>query len=304
MVSLNNYGIKQGWKVKKADEGVKCSLVSNPVIYIEPIPKYKIELLMEEYASQEWLAYLVGKVSKKNNIFVEDISVPPHESVTSASAEAEPFNIPDDCVGIIHSHHSMGAFHSGTDQNYVDKNFLVSITVARNTAGLSFDAVSCQQTPCGKTTTGKSVVKYVRPDPTFDSEAFLKEAKDNIDKGKFSRVVIRYGNEKPSWPEENDDEFSNLGITGYSDEEIYPYTNNHLPSSIKKKYLSKREKKEQKRRARTDTHITPLYTRAAYGQGKEGETAFRSQENPYVNKSGVVVSQKEAERLAKQEGGV
>ena len=79
----------------------------------------------------------------------------------------------------------MGAFHSGTDQDYVDKNFPVSITVAKKgQGGLEFDAVSHQTTQCGKGTTGKGTVKYVAPTPTFDTEAFMKEAEDNIDKGK------------------------------------------------------------------------------------------------------------------------
>jgi len=81
----------------------------------------------------------------------------------------------------------MGAFHSGTDQNFVDKNFPVSITVARDKGGtLQFDAVSYQHTPCGKSMTLKAGVKYVQPQPAFEKDEFLKEAKKNIDKGKIA----------------------------------------------------------------------------------------------------------------------
>lgn len=177
------------WKVKREnDNAIVCSLIKTPTIYLEPIPKQKIDYLMEEYPHQEWLAYLVGRVSKKENFFVEDLSIPPHSEVSGASAEAEPFNIPEGCIGIIHSHHSMGAFHSLTDKEYVDKNFLVSITVAKKGLNLEFDAISYQVTPCGKGTTTKCPIKYVLPPPLFEKDEFLTKAKDNIDKGSRSTV--------------------------------------------------------------------------------------------------------------------
>lgn len=180
---MENYGKR--WKVKREpDNHIQCSLVKVPTVYLEPIPGQKIEVLMEEYPSQEWLAYLVGRISKKENFFVEELSVPPHKEVSGVSAEAEPFHIPENCIGVIHSHHSMGAFHSVTDQDYVDKNFPVSITVAKKAQVLEFDAVSYQITPCGKRTTSKCSVKYVQPSPLFDKQKFLGEAKANIGKGK------------------------------------------------------------------------------------------------------------------------
>ncbi len=182
-------------KPKIAEETIQCSLVNSPIIYIEATPKHKIQLLMNEYTHQEWLAYLKGRISEKSNIFVEDISIPPHASASGGEAEAEPFHIPKDCVGVIHSHHGMGAFHSGTDQAYVDKNFPVSITVARSNSELVYDAVSYSQTPCGKSVTTKCSVKYVQPQPTFDKDKFLKKAKGNIDKGRriYQPVVINRG---------------------------------------------------------------------------------------------------------------
>lgn len=181
-----------GWKVKRVNNNqIVCSLCKAPTVYLEPIPRQKIEILLEEYPYQEWLGYLIGKILAQMSIFVEELSIPPHKEAYSASAEAEPFHIPDKCVGVIHSHHSMGAFHSETDQAYVDKNFPVSITVAmsitvanRKGQGLEFDAISYQVTPCGKRTVMKSAVKYVQSPPLFDKSLFLKEAKENIDKGR------------------------------------------------------------------------------------------------------------------------
>ena len=186
------YKVPTGWRVKREnDNGTQCSLIKTPTVYIEPMVKHKIELLMKEYSYQEWLGYLVGRISELNNFFVEDISVPPHKEVSGASAEAEPFHIPDNCIGVIHSHHTMGAFHSGTDQNYVDKNFKVSITVAKKTGQEpEYDAINYQTTLCGKGTTVSCPVKYVSPPPLFDTEKFLEGAKENIDKGK--RVYTPY----------------------------------------------------------------------------------------------------------------
>jgi len=172
-------------KPKTVEENIQCSLTTAPVTYLEPTARQKIQLLMGEYPNQEWLAYLKGRISEGGSIFVEDISVPPHKEASRASAEAMPFHIPKDCVGIIHSHHTMGAFHSGTDQAYVDKNFPVSITVARSNGNLTYDAVCYSRTPCGKDMTLKSTVKYVQPQLLFNKEKFLKGAKGNIDKGKI-----------------------------------------------------------------------------------------------------------------------
>lgn len=114
-----------GWKTKKGGEPeVKCSLTETPTVFIEPIPRKKIELLMDRYPGKEWIGYLIGR-AEGEHFFVEDIRIPPHKEATATSAEAEPFHIPDTCIGIIHSHNSMGAFHSGTDQAYIDRTFLL-----------------------------------------------------------------------------------------------------------------------------------------------------------------------------------
>jgi len=197
-VIVNMKKAGRGWRINKEKEvPIQCSLIKKPIIYIEPIPKRKIELLMNKYPHQEWLGYLVGKMSERENFFVEDLTIPPHKEVSAASAEAEPFFTPEKCIGVIHSHHGMGAFHSGTDQDYVDKNFPISITVAKRGDGLEFDAVSYQTTLCGKNVTTQGTVKYVQPNPMFDSESFMREAEINIEKGrpKTKAITMYRGNQ-------------------------------------------------------------------------------------------------------------
>jgi hypothetical protein len=189
------------WGKKRAEEKIECSLVKGKDIYLEPIVRQKIEILMAEYRSQEWLGYLTGEL-KEEKVFCNDLVIPPHTSVTGGCAEAEPFCQPKDCVGVIHSHHTMGAFHSSTDQDYVDKNFPVSITVASNKAELTYDAVCYTRTPCGKSISATAKVFYVQPEFNFDRKAWLEEAKTNIEKGK--RVGINtplncYETYVPNW---------------------------------------------------------------------------------------------------------
>ncbi len=186
------------WTVKKPDNGVQCSLCKAPNIYMEPIPADKIRLLMEEYIHTEWIGYLVGRENKDSgDIFVEDIVIPPHEEASGASCLAEPFHIPKTgCVGVIHSHHTMGAFHSGQDDHTVDRNFNISITVAKKSANLEWDAISHVTTLCGKHSLLKCSVKYVQLKPLFDREKWLEQAKENIDKG-TTKVVKVYDNYVP-----------------------------------------------------------------------------------------------------------
>ena len=181
------------WTVKrKPDNGVQCSLCKAPDIFIEPIPADKIRLLMEAYPHTEWVGYLVGQVNKDSgDIFVEDIVIPPHEEANGASCLAEPFHVPRvGCVGVIHSHHSMGAFHSGQDDHTVDRNFPISITIAKKSTNLEYDAISHVTTPCGKRSLLKCPVKYVQPKSLFDRKKWLDESKENIDKGRLKMAKV------------------------------------------------------------------------------------------------------------------
>lgn len=171
-----------GWKVPKKDEVKDCSLVTIPRVYMETSVKFKIEALMEAYPHREWLGYLVGEKTERD-ISINDIIIPPHAYSGSASAEPEPMHVPENCVGFIHSHHSMGAFHSGTDDAHVDRNYPLSITVAKHYGnGLDFDALTCQTTPCKKLLMTRTTISFRFPRVPVSDE-WLKEAQENIDKG-------------------------------------------------------------------------------------------------------------------------
>jgi len=176
----------KGWKTKEVKEPpVTCSLCSELDIFLEYTPRKKLKLLMEEFTDKEWMGYLVG-LQYDEGICVTDLVIPPHEESNYSSAEAEPFNIPDDCVGVIHSHHKMGAFHSGTDHDHVDSNFPCSITVAVSGGKLEFSTVAVIHTPCGKVAEVTPKLVFVDPPPTFPEEEWFEEAVTNVKKGQWS----------------------------------------------------------------------------------------------------------------------
>jgi len=191
---------------QKKEDSVTCSLVREPVVFIALRAKYKIKMLMMEYTTKEWIGYLQGDEYEDGDVLVNDLIIPPHEESSYAEAVAEPFNKPDECVGVIHSHHGMRAFHSGTDQSHVDRNFPISITVARETGTtasegkLEFDAVSNKTTPCGKFLMVKATVRYLNPEPDFDEKAWLEEAKANVAKGNKVYGCAYQGGANPAYP--------------------------------------------------------------------------------------------------------
>ena len=63
------------WEVK-LDVVKECGKISDngaSIVWIEPLAKVKIDALMGEYKSQEWLAYLLGN---KEDMTVKDIFIP------------------------------------------------------------------------------------------------------------------------------------------------------------------------------------------------------------------------------------
>ena len=178
------------WKTPKAEQAaevVTCSLTKPAKIIMDALAKQKIEILMREYPHQEWMSYMVGVLEPE--VRVKDLVIPPHAHASGGSAEAEPMYVPADCLGVLHSHHHMGAFHSGTDDAYVDRNYPLSITVAIGAqGGLDFDAIMWQHTPCGKLFKSKCSMSFVYP-PAADLSDFLTEAKANIQKGVPQRTT-------------------------------------------------------------------------------------------------------------------
>ena len=158
----------------------------NIVVWIHPLAKEKIEALMEEYTSIEWLAYLLGKFDE--NIEVTDIFIPEQE-ISTASVDnvvCKEFNdLP--VIGVIHSHHSMGNSFSHTDDKYINQNHDISLCISKD----GINGHVRWETPCGSYKIVDSIVK-VKTESVLNKKDFINNAKEKIKKKSYT--TINYGN--------------------------------------------------------------------------------------------------------------
>ena len=135
-------------------------------ILFSRIAKAKVDILMKKYQNLEWLAYLIGDAS---NRFVRDIVLPEQE-VTSGAVTVTGPQPSSDVMGVIHSHHSMGAFFSGTDDAYINQNYDISVVVAHN----GIKAQVRWVTPCGYKVVSDGQV-IVESENLFDENDFISQ---------------------------------------------------------------------------------------------------------------------------------
>jgi len=151
----------------KADDNGKV------VVWVEPLAKVKIDTLMEEYKSKEWLGYLLGD---KESMTVKDIFIPEQNatSVRVDDVNCEEFNnMP--VMGVIHSHHNMGTNFSHTDHTYINQNHDISLLVAHS--GMSGQVRT--KVPCGAYIVSEVKVKLALT-IEWDKDEWLKDAKEKI----------------------------------------------------------------------------------------------------------------------------
>ncbi len=166
------------WEVE-LDIVKECSKVSDngtSIVWIEPLAKVKIDALMEEYRTQEWLAYLLGD---KEDMIVKDIFIP-EQTATAArvdDVDCEDFNNLS-VIGVIHSHHGMGTGFSHTDHTYVNQNHDISLVVAHS--GIAGQVRS--KVPCGAMMVTDAKVKMSFSVDGFEKDKFIESVKLNIKK--------------------------------------------------------------------------------------------------------------------------
>lgn len=146
-------------------------------VFITPLVTHKIKILMENYPSLEWLAYLIGS---NDDYIIEDIYIP-KQKVTGVDVNVdveERINTP--IIGIIHSHHNMSATFSGIDHDGVNKNHDVSLLVTHK------DMIGQVRL---KTECGSYVIVQANIKPYFstdlDVDEFTKEITDKIKKENY-----------------------------------------------------------------------------------------------------------------------
>lgn len=193
---------------------VTCSEVEkkNSVFITEKVAR-KVSFLIRKFPSIEWSGDLIGYEDEKGFV-VLDFEIPP-QKVTSTTVTPERKSMPKDCIGVIHSHHSMGLGFSGTDKEFANGNHTVSILVAKESCMLGWKSKATVKvkTPCGKQARFDAnvlLVDYEGEDKAWEDEA--KNIKEEKYTHMFSGVAhYNYGNEfgyfgnsQSLWGEEED----------------------------------------------------------------------------------------------------
>jgi proteasome lid subunit RPN8/RPN11 len=156
------------------------------IIFLKPLVKRKIDLLMDKYKSREWLAYLFGEVGER--IVIEDLDVP-EQTATAARVEDVEYEVPEGkrVIGVMHSHHNMGCTFSGTDDSWINMNHDISILVAHSGIQARVRWIA----PCGAKKPIKAKVRLML-DVEMDAEKFLADVEEKL-REPAARHVPRYG---------------------------------------------------------------------------------------------------------------
>jgi len=200
----------------------KCPTEDEDVrVIINKSSKHKIEALMDTMGSDEWLGLLKGQELRSDNKgwIVKDIYIP-EQKVTGSSAVKKENGEPEDVFGIIHSHHSMGTFWSGTDEKHANSNFDVSLVVDSD---MNIKGICKVETPCGKR-------MHIEPDIDVINEYDkMLEWADEMKDEKIKKKTYTTGNTR--W----------AGYGGYNSY----YRNNKSKKKSNKKSKDKSKKKSK-----------------------------------------------------------
>jgi len=227
-----------------------CGHMSIPKydVEFEVVVDEKIKKLQNYYPSLEWLAYLEGEVDHENkHVLVTDIVIPDSQEVTSVNVYNVEYGWSDGrkIIGVIHSHHSMGAFFSGTDDAYINQNHDVSIVVSTSDQSPIKGQVR-MKTRCGSYILAEDLNFSVKHKKVLDEEAFEKEFTSKINSYRPRNVAVVSGTynapspnhiiRKPLFPSTNQVEVNfyspekelelrNVLVQHYSEEEVDDFIN-------------------------------------------------------------------------------
>ena len=133
----------------------------------------KIRAMMKHFSNTEWLGWFIANES---GVMV-DMIIPSQEGRGGKVDVKPPKDMEESdarsalaIAGVIHSHHHMTAFHSGTDDQHLVHNHPVSIVVAfaKQGNGFDYDAIRSEDLPCGARIERK--VQVVVEDDPIDPE--------------------------------------------------------------------------------------------------------------------------------------
>jgi hypothetical protein len=155
---------------------------SVPVI-LKPLVKLKMDELMKIFTNIEWLGYFTG-VNGNNKFVIDDIIIP-EQTVTGTSVTNVKYSVPEgkEIIGVVHSHHNMGSFFSGTDREFINSNHNLSIVVSHS----SMKGQVRWKAKCGgyKIVDANISIDY---GIDFDLEEFKKDVLDKVHSYKYEAV--------------------------------------------------------------------------------------------------------------------
>ena len=131
---------------------------------------YKLNKLMRDL-DHEWLAYLIGEKVSDDEFNVRDAMFPQQEVGYGACENLEAQ--PEGTVGIVHSHHTMFAEHSGIDDNGIDQQNFVSVVLSTK----GYSATVKRDTACGHFIILKAKVEVFPPNIDITEWADAAKAK-------------------------------------------------------------------------------------------------------------------------------
>jgi hypothetical protein len=137
---------------------------------------------MQWAGAREWLAYLIGEF-KNDNYYIYDLYLPDQRTCSTLVDKviADKYNEMK-VVGVIHSHHEMGAgdedrpSFSGHDEAFINSNHNLSLLAGRDrtTKGFKIVGIARTKTPCGAFMKIKASVKAMNEIPS-DAEKEMKK---------------------------------------------------------------------------------------------------------------------------------
>jgi|GEM_PF-5158743 len=140
-----------------------CPLANAPCAVVFPDALFEDIVECVSEIRNEFILFLIG--DRANRVaHVRDVYVP-RQRVSAATVDAEEMFDPSAFIGIAHSHHDMGAFHSPTDEGGVDN---APISVVMSTRG--WCAKYAHKLPCGRWGVSQNVM-IVRESESRDAVA-------------------------------------------------------------------------------------------------------------------------------------
>jgi len=151
-----------------------CEEFEPSEVLLEPDVMRAVRAMNDAMGNTEWLGYLRGdKIGTK--FIVTGIEVPEQEA-SGASIDNIATVDETNVIGTVHSHHTMGAFVSKTDEDFLAGNY--DLTLITSTKG--WEGKVRRELPCGHWSLADVEVAINLPIPKFDIDAFVADAKSKV----------------------------------------------------------------------------------------------------------------------------